>query len=104
MFPTDTPSFDRPPAHILRNGECGYRIRQQLKLASLTARAYKRSTVEKRYSANEQYSESNTAGATDARKAYEAPKVLIKRSVAHATLATVPNSVGPQGTMLTSSG
>ncbi len=37
----------------------------------------------------------------DTRKAYEAPRVLIKRSVAKATLVTAP---GPTGGTLTASG
>ena len=37
----------------------------------------------------------------DARLPYEAPRVLIKRSVARATLLTAP---GPSGSMLTTSG
>ncbi len=40
----------------------------------------------------------------DRRKPYEAPKVLLKRSVANAILASVPNATGPSGSMLTSTG
>jgi hypothetical protein len=55
--------------------------------------------VEKRNKTSEQY-----GTGTDARRAYEAPKVLLKRSVAHATLVTVPNATGPAGSGLTGPG
>ncbi len=58
--------------------------------------------VEKRTHALAPFSATNASAET--RKAYEAPKVLLKRSVAHATLATVPNATGPAGSMLTSTG
>jgi hypothetical protein len=40
----------------------------------------------------------------DSRKAYEAPRVLLKRSVAHATLATQPAATGPSTSQLTGPG
>ena len=55
-----------------------------------------------RTTAPEQYSAVSLT--SDSRKPYEAPRVLLKRSVAHATLATPPNATGPSGSMLTSTG
>jgi hypothetical protein len=45
--------------------------------------------------------QTNAAVVSDRRKAYEAPRVVIKRSVANATLLTAP---GPSGSTLTASG
>jgi len=50
----------------------------------------------------EQYSAvSNQA---DSRKDYEAPRVVLKRSVAHATLASQPTATGPSTSQLTGPG
>jgi hypothetical protein len=59
-------------------------------------RLHSEATVEKRTQAPEQHNVIR-----DSRRAYEAPKVLLKRSVAQATLVTVPNATGPASTGLT---
>ena len=60
--------------------------------------------MEKRTAAEESSAANVLTDSQDLRKNYEAPRVLLKRSVAHAILATVPSATGPSGSMLTSSG